>query len=329
MRKLRKPVSLLLALIMVLGMFAIVPISAGAAVTVDYIDENGYPQSHEATELSSGSTSLSAGWYCVSSIVEIGSRITCTGDVHLILCDGATLTAPKGITVNSGSANLSIYGQSGGTGALLINGVRSGYSGIGGSKSNGSGFITINGGTVTAIGGNYSSGIGGGIYFKGGTLDISGSPVITGNTDSHNAASNLYLPYNDSVLTITGELSESARIGVRDENLRSSAFTTGLSGKGNAKNFICDHSGYAVRLNTYGEAIFKEHWSVTIIQPENGSLSVCADTACAGDEITLTVTPNTGYTVKTVTVNGDMLSPDENGYSFIMPGSDIRRLEPV
>ncbi len=37
-------------------------------------------------------------WYVVSNSVTVSSRITVTGTVNLILCDGATLTASKGIT---------------------------------------------------------------------------------------------------------------------------------------------------------------------------------------------------------------------------------------
>ncbi|MBR1749286.1 MAG: hypothetical protein IJ740_00190, partial [Ruminococcus sp.] len=142
------------------------------------------------------STALDSGWYVVTGNITIGSRIECTGNVHLILCDGTTLNAPKGIAVNEDSS-LTIYGQSGGTGKLLIDdvddycaGIGSYYdsymvtinggiitvtggdmdAGIGGSHS-GSGYVTINGGTVTATGGMLGAGIGEGFtenYYSGG-----------------------------------------------------------------------------------------------------------------------------------------------------------------
>ena len=41
-----------------------------------------------------------SGWYVVKgSDVHISKRITVSGEANLILCDGATLTAEKGITV--------------------------------------------------------------------------------------------------------------------------------------------------------------------------------------------------------------------------------------
>ena len=56
------------------------------------------------TEVVSDSTSWSAGWHVVKSDVTISSRIAATGDVKLILCDGATLTAPGGINVAAGNS---------------------------------------------------------------------------------------------------------------------------------------------------------------------------------------------------------------------------------
>ena len=48
-------------------------------------------------------------WYVVSEDTTIEDRINVTGDVHLILCDGATLTAKHGIRVVEGNS-LTIYG---------------------------------------------------------------------------------------------------------------------------------------------------------------------------------------------------------------------------
>ena len=42
------------------------------------------------------------------------------------------------------------------------------------------GFLTVNGGTITDN--SSRTGNGGGIYYSSGTLNLSGSPVITGNS---------------------------------------------------------------------------------------------------------------------------------------------------
>ena len=123
------------------------------------------------TEVTSSTTILENGWYVVSDgEVTIGDRICVNGTAHLILCDGAKLTASKGITVNNSNA-LNIYGQSKGTGMLVATGFtyynydtkhRSYYPGIGADDIIfAAGDIIIHGGKVTAQGYIYSPGIGG------------------------------------------------------------------------------------------------------------------------------------------------------------------------
>ncbi len=162
------------------------------------------------TDTAWGASDSQEHWYVVNSNVTINTRVTVTGDVHLILKDGFTLNATKGINVSEGNS-LTIYAQSAGegmgklittgsvsvagiggiwfygadsanctSGTITINGgmvkATGGYSsaGIGGSSSGGAGgTITINGGTVTATGGTNAAGIGG----DGGNITINGGTV--------------------------------------------------------------------------------------------------------------------------------------------------------
>ena len=149
--------------------------------SVNYIDADGSSQSVIAKPLLSNMTTLSAGWYVVNNNVTIGSRVTCTGDVHLILADGKTLTASEGITVNSGNS-LTIYGQSGQTGKLTTGTPNEDMAGIGGVNHQSSGNITINGGTVNATGGYGGAGIGGG-NFGNGSVTISGGTITATGGD--------------------------------------------------------------------------------------------------------------------------------------------------
>ena len=184
---------------------------------VSYIDptkEQTEQTCDSATEVTESDTTWgddnNDGWYVVNSNVTISTRVTVTGDVHLILKDGFTLNATKGINVSEGNS-LTIYAQSAGegmgklittgsvsvagiggiwfygadsanctSGTITINGgmvkATGGYSsaGIGGSSSGGAGgTITINGGTVTATGGTNAAGIGG----DGGNITINGGTV--------------------------------------------------------------------------------------------------------------------------------------------------------
>ena len=162
--------SLLLTLCAALAMTP----GAGAADAVDYLDAawNAETKTVDFTEktcddytaVTSGLTAWTDGcWYVVKNNVTISDRVSVTGEVNLILCDGKTLTASKGIQVSDGNA-LNIYGQSAGTGKLSASGGGAvGYqnyygAGIGGGNrknvgKTACGDVTIYGGTVTASGG--------------------------------------------------------------------------------------------------------------------------------------------------------------------------------
>lgn len=63
-------------------------------------------------EVTTGTTELNdittGGWYIVRGTVEISSRVTVTGNVHLILANGCDLTVNGGINVGEGNS-LTIY----------------------------------------------------------------------------------------------------------------------------------------------------------------------------------------------------------------------------
>ncbi len=162
----------------------------------------------ECTVVDSGSTYWgtegSETWYVVNSNVEITSRITVAGDVHLILADSYALNAASGINVAGGNS-LTIYGQNNDSGKMTATGenfyagigvdnfqtagkitIHGGTveakserdgAGIGGRNGGAGGEITIFGGKVTAQGGLYGAGIGGGNGGAGGEITISGGEV--------------------------------------------------------------------------------------------------------------------------------------------------------
>ena len=91
---------------------------------VSYLDENGSKQTADnVTVVESGTTAWNDGWYVVNDTVTIGSRVTVSGEVHLILADNASLTANDGINVAEGNS-FSVYAQSAGEnmGALTATG---------------------------------------------------------------------------------------------------------------------------------------------------------------------------------------------------------------
>ncbi len=148
---------------------------------------------------------MTDGWYVVTEDVTISDRISTSGDVKLVLCNGAALTAQKGISVLDGNS-LTIYGQEGNTGALYATehydyieagDIRRG-AGIGGDawgfsqsgETAKAGTITIHGGTIIAtahengygcacIGEAYNGGAGD-ITIYGGKVTATEGPNGTG-----------------------------------------------------------------------------------------------------------------------------------------------------
>ena len=196
-------------------MIAATLVTASASASVSYIDANGDEQTcASATVVTAGDATWgddgNNGWYVVNGDVTINTRVTVTGDVHLILADECTLNASQGITVadndsdvNNGSTNsLTIYGQSGGTGKLTATGDWN-QAGIGGGQYGAGGTITINGGTVTANGGYASAGIGGGYNGAGGTITINGG-TVTANSEDAGAGIGGGSGNNGGTITING-----------------------------------------------------------------------------------------------------------------------------
>ena len=156
---------------------------------VSYLDKNGSKQTADnVTVVASSMTTWNGGWYVVNSTVTIDNRVTVSGEVHLILADGASLTVNRGINVAE-SNSFSVYAQSVGEnmGTLTANGGEDNFTaGIGSEVGDSGGTITINGGNVTATGGQDAAGIGGSQDGSGGTITINGGTVKA--TGGENAA---------------------------------------------------------------------------------------------------------------------------------------------
>ena len=176
----KRAIAFLLSVLLVVSALVCLPAAADAGSSADYLDADGSLATAEnVTALTDAAPALTAGWYLVSGDVSIAERIRCSGDVSLILADGATLTASKGITVGWNSS-LTVFGQSAGTGALKVDQVADYCAGIGGESNGSSGNITINGGALTVTGGYYGAGIGGGDYGSGAVTVNRGKLVIYG-----------------------------------------------------------------------------------------------------------------------------------------------------
>ena len=209
---------------------ALVWVPAAFAESVEYLGEDGktYTQENVTQLTANDATWGTAGgetWYVASGTVEIGSRVTVAGDVHLILANGAALTVNGGIEVGEGNS-FTVYAQTTGSdmGSLEAKATGTGDgAGIGGNNgqynnSNGytspggtAGSITIHGGKVTATGAGAAAGIGGGAGSNGGsggTVRITGGVVTaTGGTVRTYSGAGIgggYYGGDGGTVTITG-----------------------------------------------------------------------------------------------------------------------------
>ena len=66
-----------------------------------------------------------------------------------------------------------------------------------------------------------------------------------------------------------------------------------------------------------------ELFAINCAEATNGTVAASYKLGIPNETITLTVTPDAGYKIATVTVNGDELVDVEGAYSFTMPGQDV------
>lgn len=160
------------------------------AVDVEYLDNDGFIRTAEGCESISEVQNYTLGamdgkprWYVVDSNFTFPVRMTLLGDVRLILKDGCKLDAIYGIrmaTKATPGASLTIYAQSegDGMGELIANASdEDSCAGIGGDKEEHGGIVVINGGKITANGGEYAAGIGGGDGYSVSNITINGGKV--------------------------------------------------------------------------------------------------------------------------------------------------------
>jgi len=170
------------------------PFDAASIPENTYIDANGHRQTAQNPTSVLNMETWETGWWVVDKYAEFNNRVVVKGTVNLIINDGVTLNAKKGIQVHRGNT-LNIYTQQSGTGLVKANGDGS-NAGIGGGyvkqrsgtfEDKSCGTINIYGGTIEARGGSYAAGIGSG-YIKsettdGGTINIYGGKVTAWGND--------------------------------------------------------------------------------------------------------------------------------------------------
>ncbi len=240
------------------------------ADNVTYLDANGTEQTvSNVTTLTESTTTLNAGWYVVNSDLTINHTLNTSGEIHLILADGAKLTIngdERGIySSNTTSEKLNIYCQSNQSGELVVTGA-TGYRAIWVS-----GGITINGGNITTNS-NYN-----GIYTDK-ELTINGGK-LTDNSDFGIRAYNFNLNWRNADDFIKTNKLESTNIAIGatvDDKIKISDGKRFYEDNGNiySGNITSEQFNY---LNTAGAKTLKpvDGYIVTIfdgVNVESGNL---------------------------------------------------------
>ena len=325
---------------------------------VPYVDADGTTKTATALPIPEGENeALAAGWYVVNRNVEHNDRIIFSeGDVHLILADDCTMTVNGGgwgvyfICGYYNSANLSIYGQSKGTGVLDISNCYAGTPlAVDGTYTQNGGTLrffnaeqcvytedafTLNGGTFTGSVVNsygllvYSFHMNGGVFHveagDGNVLDAVEEVSIHGGQFTAvppQSEDSTYCGVSGGSVTLgwtnaddficAGSIRSSGTVQIA-EGQRLTDGTTQYSG------VISDPAvldGKTLRpVNAY---------TITVNDCQNGTVQA-PEKAYAGDSVDLTVTPDEGYGLCSLTVTdaaGNPVTVTEN--SFTMPESSV------
>ena len=142
-----------------------------------YVPENVSPPNvQDAPTSLTSQRALTDAWYIVNGAVRFTEPIQVKGDVNLILAENAELTVDEGIDIQTGQS-LTIWSTSDAHQGKLIAKGKLGTISTAGIGSDGTGTITINGGTIEATGRHSSAGIGGHEDAAGGTITINAGKI--------------------------------------------------------------------------------------------------------------------------------------------------------
>ncbi len=282
----------------------------------EYIDENGVKQYAGARTLTGTETELPGGWYVVYGNITYNNNLNFKGDVHIILADGATMNM-LGTTNYSvlSEAGLSIYCQERRTGTLVSDGIVANYVKICGGN------VNIVNTVITAYDVDIYGGwvdVGSIIWSMGGNMNIYGGNISVGTYISvKNAITIGYKNPTDSIY------SKEYRISNTGTGIQAVTFAEGQSFK-NADNASEIFTGTADLDSVKEKTLVPYSYNtITYTSDENGTVTGVSG-ANFGEEVTLTVSPNTGCYLDSLTVkDGNNNEITVTDGIFIMPDSAV------
>ena len=228
-------------------------------------------------------------------------------------------------------------------GTLTIAGsgyINGGYNNDNGGAIYNNGNLTLEGTSSTSHlviwGGKISSSHNGaGIYNTStSTLTMKGYLEIRDNylfnSPTNYSPNNVYLPSSKTITIGAGGLSTSSTIYISHEDSHIE-FTTGLNWpSGTNLPFTPDDSNKHISRTSTGEAIIGPFYTITKASTTYGSITLSETKAVEGAEVSVTVSPNTGYVPYSLTRKPtsegtpvtDITTYPIDTHTFTMPGED-------
>ena len=255
--------------------------------------------------------------------------------------------AARSSKANSNDTNIYIYG-----GRIEYN-IAKGVS-VGDYANGGGGVCVFRKATMSILGGtishNYTYGNGGGILNNsnaapiiGGTADVKDNYAIDRNDITKKTLNNLYLGSGKTITLATGEDAPQSgmNVGVNTATNPMSGSPVNIAGNADSsytKFFYSDNPQYYVAFIS-GDSYLKlsvpeaNKYAINVITPVNGEAASDASQQTAGETVTITVTPNTGYLLKAnglkasysdgTDKNCDLTKVNDSTYTFTMPENPI------
>ena len=243
------------------------------------------------------------------SIITVNGTLTVKGDSG-IRC-GQMVTGADGTVNISGACGVAVFGVNGSSGTE--------YKGA---------FQIANGGTFTADCTDYNV-----MVFTG------GAAVTKENAETYLVLPDNYLPAGHSIRVVTGESGGDTHYAVtvaqKDADLTLvSEHITGAGGKMELKYQPTptpdpEPTPDPDPMPGGGSDDSEPSYSILLTETKGGVLAVRYKYASKGDTVTITVTPDAGYELDTLTAadkNGKELALTDKGdgkYTFTMPGSKV------
>ena len=307
-----------------------------------------------AKKITSESNDLS-GWYYVEGEVTINRTLDLGGNTEIILCDGATLTIHTSIGngIDLNGHNLTIYAQSSGShkGKLIINSSGYGIEGYanvtinGGNISlNSEGYgiscenLTVNGGAITVVysGGdgihaNYYVTINGGkIYIENSLYGISGNAGVEINGGQVSAWGDVIgfagiYSYHDINLGWTNASDYILANSYDGVDYLSTQDGKGFNIQGGGTlagntNLDADQKN-AIAYNKLTPNTTTLSYDINVsVGITGGTIEVDKTKAFAGERVAITITPETGKMLTSLTYNDGT-----NTYTIGTNSTDIKR----